>query len=96
MARKDRIDVHGSYNAQLLDPRWKKRRADILQKDGNKCAICGASGCKLEVHHRQYHFIERLNEFKRPWEYDDINLITLCEYCHAKGHNHYQVPIIYI
>lgn len=31
----------------------------------------------MHVHHVMY------KQGREPWEYDDINLITLCEYCHS-------------
>ena len=84
---------HGSYGARLFDPRWKARRKQIIERDGHKCVNCGSAE-KLQVHHRQYHFVASLNTMKDPWEYSDRLLITLCEPCHRKGHQKYKVPII--
>lgn len=87
--------AHGTYGALLFDPRWRARREEILTRDLNRCVICkGNTG--LQVHHRQYHFIIKNNEFKLPWEYEDRLLITLCEACHKRGHNKYKVPTINI
>lgn len=83
---------HGGYGASLFDPRWKNKRLAILNRDDNKCIICG-SNSDLQVHHRQYHFSNSLNAFRNPWEYENRLLITLCEQCHHKGHRLYKVPV---
>jgi 5-methylcytosine-specific restriction endonuclease McrA len=81
------------YSEKLLDPRWKRKRFDIISRDDFKCVICNYRG-KLHVHHRQYHFSEINNSFINPWEYEDHLLITLCKWCHKKGHKMYVIPII--
>jgi 5-methylcytosine-specific restriction endonuclease McrA len=86
---------HGPYGATLFDPRWKAKRKEIIVRDLNQCVICKSSNT-LQVHHRQYHFLRRLNEFKNPWEYDNNLLITLCETCHNRGHKMFKVPTKYI
>ena len=87
------VPAHGSYGALLFDPRWKQRRAEILHRDGNRCVICGQRE-NLHIHHRQYHFLVRHNQFKAPWDYKDHLLITLCESCHSRGHSKYKVTTI--
>lgn len=68
------------YQKLLLDPRWQKRRLDILNRDGFTCRECGATDRTLHVHHMLYR------RALAPWEYDDGALITLCEDCHAQEH----------
>ncbi|MCT1529936.1 hypothetical protein M3B46_02950 [Sphingobacterium daejeonense] len=88
-------ETHGSYGASLFDIKWKQKRKSILDRDQNKCVICqDVHG--LQVHHRQYHFINRLNRFKEPWDYPNELLITLCEVCHKRGHRKYKIPTKYI
>lgn len=84
---------HQEYKEKLLDPRWKAKRYTILDRDGFKCVICKYKG-NLIVHHRQYHFNLATNSFMNPWEYEDDLLITICKWCHKKGHEMYQIPII--
>jgi hypothetical protein len=48
------------------------------------------------VHHRQYHYVVRINKFKAPWDYPDHLLISLCESCHGRGHSKFKIPIISI
>jgi len=84
---------HGTYGGLLFDPRWKSKRQEILIRDQQKCVVCRSTD-KLQVHHRQYHFLESSNQFKPPWDYANHLLITLCEQCHRYGHRKYKVPTI--
>lgn len=63
-----------SYYQQLLDPRWQRKRLEVLQRDGFKCLICKSEKDSLEVHHEKY-----VNE---PWDVDNKYLKTLCFRCH--------------
>lgn len=83
------------YFDKLNDIRWKAKSIQIKKRDNNKCLNCGSTK-RLNVHHRQYHFILKLNQFKNPWDYPEDVLITLCNECHLKGHKLYQVPTIKI
>lgn len=65
-----------TYSEKLKDPRWQKKRLEILQRDNWTCCNCGDDSKTLHVHHRIY-----ING-KDPWEYPDHLLVTLCEYCH--------------
>lgn len=66
------------YAEYLLDPRWRRKRRIILERDGNKCTACGRTNY-LHVHHKKY-------EGTYPWDTRDIYLITLCKNCHKKAH----------
>jgi hypothetical protein len=85
--------THGSYKALILHPKWKLRRKEILHRDRHCCVNCGHTN-ELQVHHRQYHFILALKQYKTPWDYQDHLLITLCQKCHSQGHSKFRVPII--
>lgn len=66
------------YAALLRDPRWQRRRLEILSRDEWTCQHCQSSEKTLHVHHRNaYRSIA-------PWDYGDDELQTLCEDCHAK------------
>ncbi len=80
-----------SYNDLLSDPRWGAKRKIILERDEHQC-VCCASKQRLQVHHRQYHFVKSLQVFQKPWDYPNHYLITLCEPCHKTGHANYKVP----
>ncbi|EIM72427.1 hypothetical protein A3SI_19770 [Nitritalea halalkaliphila LW7] len=80
------------YREQLLDPRWKRLRQQILHRDGCQCRVCGSAEA-LQVHHRQYHVFRYSGDWKAPWQYPARLLVTLCARCHAAGHAEYRVPI---
>lgn len=86
---------HGTYGGLLFDKRWIAKRAEIIARDQSACVIC-KQGENLQVHHRQYHFIKALKQFKAPWDYEDHLMITLCEKCHSKGHSKFRVPNVYL
>lgn len=86
-----------SYGELLTRPEWKSKRLQILARDNYTCQICGSTDKKtLQVHHRQYHYVVRLCAFKKPWDYPDECLITICKRCHDRGHVQYKVPKIKI
>lgn len=87
--------VHGTYGYLLFDHRWRAKRNVILLRDQHQCVVCSSKD-RLQVHHRQYHFILAVKQFKPPWDYDDHLMVTLCERCHQRGHNRYKVPTINI
>lgn len=65
-----------TYSEKLLDPRWQKKRLEILNRDGFKCLDCGDADSTLHVHHRYYI------SGRHPWEYPDFCFKTLCKDCH--------------
>lgn len=65
-----------TYREKLLDPRWQKRRLEILSRDEWKCHMCEIKTETLHVHHRYYE------NGLEPWEYGDDALVTLCAGCH--------------
>ena len=69
-----------SYKEQYLSPKWQKRRLEILQRDGFKCRHCGSDDKTLHVHHHRYI------KGRNVWEYDDSELMTLCDSCHEVEH----------
>lgn len=87
------MPIHGSYTALLFSPKWKAKREEILNRDAYQCVHCHAKE-NLQVHHRQYHFNIRQKKYQDPWDYDNSLLITLCELCHRRGHDHYKIPTI--
>lgn len=76
------------YAEKLMDERWKKRRDEIVSRDGGKCQHCGSDE-HLQVHHKNY--IQKLE----PWDYPDSLLQTLCRQCHGTliGHRHGAVDL---
>lgn len=65
-----------TYFEKLKDPRWQKRRLEIMQKAKFACEKCGDEDAPLHIHHRIYR------KGKQPWEYSDDELECLYEVCH--------------
>jgi hypothetical protein len=64
-----------TYAEKLLDPRWQKKRLDILNRDNFQCKLCFDNSTTLHIHHLKYH--------GDPWEAYDHDLITYCKHCHS-------------
>jgi hypothetical protein len=65
-----------TYSEKLKDPRWQKKRLEILQRDNWTCQQCCDTESTLHVHHRRYL------PGKEPWDIPNEYLVTLCESCH--------------
>ncbi|STC97856.1 MULTISPECIES: HNH endonuclease [Elizabethkingia] len=63
------------YLEKLKDPRWQKKRLEVLNRDEFTCMSCYSSDKTLHVHHFNYKGID-------PWDTPTEELITLCEDCH--------------
>lgn len=57
------------------DPRWQKRRLEIMERDGFQCVACGSKTNELHVHHKRYK--------GQPWQAKDDDMQTLCIKCHT-------------
>jgi len=68
-----------SYSDKLKDPRWQKKRLEIMNRDKWRCFWCHNDKDQLQVHHIKYI------SGREPWEYPDAMLITLCKSCHEHG-----------
>lgn len=67
-----------TYYNQLRDPRWQKKKSEILIRDNYTCQNpkCCSTVKNLQVHHLDYI------SGTLAWEYPNDMLITLCEDCH--------------
>lgn len=73
-----------TYQELLKDGRWQVKKTEIMTRDNFTCRLCGArasDGVTLNVHHIHY------NRGAAPWDYDNSELITLCESCHKMEHS---------
>ena len=68
-----------TYAEKLKDPRWQKRRLEVLEAAGWKCQACKATDKTLHVHHNFYR------TRTHPWNYPDHALRVLCEDCHESA-----------
>jgi len=66
-----------TYSQKLKDPRWQKKRLEILERDKWTCQICHQDDDTLHVHHVEYRKCE-------PWETPNELLTSLCEICHDR------------
>lgn len=69
-----------TYWEKLRDPRWQKRRLQIMEAVQFSCQDCGDDKATLNVHHKIYR------KGANPWEYRDDELECLCERCHEEKH----------
>jgi len=70
-----------TYAEKLKDPRWQRKRLEILQRDDFTCRVCNSETKTLHVHHIRYF------KGREPWEYKEFYLVTLCEDCHKLEEN---------
>lgn len=69
-----------TYVELLRDPRWQKKRLEVLQSKDWACEACGVNDETLHVHHK--HYVQH----REPWDYENIQLVVLCERCHQYRH----------
>lgn len=68
------------YKDDLTDPRWQRKRLEVMHRDNFTCRICEDKKNTLTVHHIRY--ILGL----KAWEYSKNLLLTLCLDCHDFVH----------
>jgi hypothetical protein len=69
-----------NYAQQIKDPRWQKKRLEVLSDNNFECENCGSSKDTLNVHHPFY------KRGAMIWEYGTDELQCLCEVCHKEAH----------
>jgi len=69
------------YSDKLKDPRWQKKRLEVLELRGWACEVCCDKESPLHVHHSFYI------KGKQPWEYETTWLRVLCSDCHDNEHH---------
>lgn len=62
------------YSEKLKDPRWQKRRLEIMERDLFACQLCTDTETELQIHHKKYT--------GEPWDAPNEDLVTLCAHCH--------------
>ena len=77
---------NSSYAEKLKDPRWQKKRLEILERDKWTCKFCGDAEETLHVHHLFY--MPKIE----PWDIPDGFLLTLCESCHLNTNKEEHAP----
>lgn len=79
--------INNTYTEKLKDPRWQKKRLEIFQRDNWCCQKCFDDESTLTVHHKRYI------PDRKPWDYPDELLITLCESCHEGERERIQIEL---
>lgn len=69
-----------TYYEKLKDPRWQKKRLEVMEYNEFRCEVCMDDESTLNVHHKEYF------KDKEPWEYEVRQLACLCESCHESKH----------
>jgi hypothetical protein len=69
-----------TYYELLRDPRWQRKRLEVMQAADFACVLCGDKSTTLNVHHDYY------TKGAMPWDYPASALKCLCETCHEKRH----------
>lgn len=78
-----------SYAEKLKDPRWQRKRLEVMQRSDFRCDVCGADKNTLHVHHGIYVWGRDI------WEHPLETLHCLCEKCHpAAGEELYEARLI--
>lgn len=70
-----------TYWQKLKDPRWQRKRLDVMKREEFTCELCGSKERTLNVHHGYYR------KAADPWEYETDTLHCLCEECHEDIQN---------
>lgn len=68
------------FFAKYKHPNWQEKRLKVMDEAGFQCSHCGDKDSTLNVHHISYL------KNRDPWEYENKELLCLCEGCHAEMH----------
>jgi len=62
-------------------PQWQQRKSEIMALHDFRCQNCMKKGkAQLHVHHINYEYGRNI------WDYDDNELLCLCDKCHKSVH----------
>lgn len=69
-----------TYQDQLRDVEWQKKRLEVMQRDDWTCTRCGRVTGEMNVHHKRYR------KGMPPWLSPLDELTTFCRNCHEVEH----------
>lgn len=78
MKKRRKSQAKIEYANKLKDPRWQRRRLEVMSRADFKCEECSNDRMELHIHHLRYQ--------GDPWEARDEDLRCLCSSCHGKKH----------
>lgn len=73
--------MSNAFFEKYKDPRWQKKRLEVLDSAEWVCQSCYGDSETLHVHHKKYF------KNRDPWDYDLDQLMSLCETCHKEQHS---------
>lgn len=76
----NKTQASADYSEKLKDPRWQRKRLEVMGRDCFTCRECCATDKQLNVHHRYYI------KGRAPWDYPMFAYLTLCKDCHLETH----------
>ena len=79
-----RIMYKKEYSEYLKNPKWQKKRLEILSRDNFSCVVCG-NGIDTDTQVHVHHLLYRKGCM--PWEYEINDMRVLCRMCHQRIHN---------
>lgn len=68
------------YSKMLTDPRWQRKRLEVLEWCNWSCQCCYSKTKPLHVHHLRYR------HGASPWEYEIWEMVSVCDDCHTELH----------
>lgn len=72
-------DSTDNWADQYTSEAWTRTSEYTKERDGNRCAVCGATE-GLQVHHSYYSSDRKIHE------YNHEDLLTVCDGCHEHLH----------
>lgn len=67
-----------TYQEQLDQPEWKRKRTEIILRDNGVCRVCLQQRPNPDIHHLKYIW------GKMAWDYPNELLIVVCRGCHEQ------------
>ena len=75
------MNTKSTYSEKLKDPRWQKKRLEVMEYNDFCCEVCGDSKSTLHVHHNEYL------KGREVWDYERDQLSVICDSCHEETHS---------
>lgn len=62
------------WRSKPLPKGWERKQRRILKRDGHKCYLCGAEGCRQ---------VDHIVPVSQGGGEEDENLAAICDLCHG-------------
>lgn len=84
-------DEQQTYSDLLRKDEWKSKREELLLECDSQCQWCKSTN-NLQVHHK-YYVMYPNGQKVMPWDYPNKAFMVLCDKCHKKYHEKYNVKV---